>query len=406
MSGIRGPSATGPEAPGSVPLPAAPERARAWIWSEVVGPLLVSRAVLFLVAWLAQAFVANPGYPVRAAASRGWQFSPHRLLDVWGRWDAGWYLDIVRGGYAASPRYQSEQSTIAFFPLFPVLVRLFVAQLPPGMRNDSTRLLVGFVLSTAALLVGLVALRALVAHVAGADAARRAVLYVLAFPTGFFLSAFYPEALLLATSTGACLAAVKGRWWVAGALGALAALTRPHGVAILLPLAWIHGQSLGWRLRRIGLPALALVLAPIALLAFLWTLRSLTGDLLAPFRAQAAWHRTFSWPWKTIVSPRYFEGTFSRVQQILTVGALGVMAWSLARLPTAAFGAYALAITLPSLLSGTLMGIGRHLAVVFPLFMALGMMGAREGVHRAVLIVLFAIQVFLMAAWARFYPIV
>ncbi len=38
-------------------------------------------------------------------------------IDVWARWDSGWFLRIAEHGYASDP-----SSTPAFFPLYPSLV--------------------------------------------------------------------------------------------------------------------------------------------------------------------------------------------------------------------------------------------------------------------------------------------
>ena len=39
-------------------------------------------------------------------------------LDVWGRYDTAWYLDLVRHGYRAPADLLHQQSNLAFFPLY------------------------------------------------------------------------------------------------------------------------------------------------------------------------------------------------------------------------------------------------------------------------------------------------
>jgi hypothetical protein len=46
---------------------------------------------------------------------RGW-----RWLQGWAQWDSGWYSAIAQGGYGYIP---GRQSTIAFFPAYPLLMR-------------------------------------------------------------------------------------------------------------------------------------------------------------------------------------------------------------------------------------------------------------------------------------------
>jgi hypothetical protein len=379
---------------------------RRWIFGDVVAPFLVSRALLVLVAWFTEVFVANPRYPAGEAARRGWQFSSFSLLDVWGRWDSGWYMKIALGGYASATSYERVPSTIAFFPLFPLSVRAILRLLPESARTQTAAMVVGVILANAALLFALVAIRQLVAQFAGTPAARRSVLYVLTFPTSFFLSCFYPESLFLATSACACLLATRDRWLWASLVGILAVLSRPYGVMVALPMGWIYLSSIGWKLSRVRPNLLFLLLIPAALLGYLRLIYPLSGHLFAPFAAQAAWHRHFAWPWTTLSSTLYFEGNITRVQQVLAVSMVALSVWALLRLPSRAYGLYALAITVPSLLSATLMGIGRHAVVVFPLYMVLAVISRRERVHLALLGMNLTVQVLFMTAWVRFYPVV
>ena len=97
--------------------------------------------------------------------------------------------------------------------------------------------------------------------------ASRAAWYLLVFPTSFFLSAAYGESLFLALSLGSILACRRGAWWQAGVLGGLAALTRPFGVLVVLPLAIEAWQQRAERpLWRSGL---AMVPIPLALLGYM-----------------------------------------------------------------------------------------------------------------------------------------
>jgi Gpi18-like mannosyltransferase len=370
----------------------------------VLAPFLATRAALVLVAWFSEVFVASPRYRIPNVAGRGWQFTSWRLLDVWGRWDSGWYMDIALNWYSRTPSFKTHPSTIAFFPLYPACIRGVLWLL--GEHNRTAAMLVGVAISNGALLVALVAIRQLVAGYAGGHSGRRAVLYVVTFPTGFFLSCFYPESLFLAATALACLFARRNRWLMASVAGAAAALSRPYGIAILLPLLWLYLSSRGWRIRSVRAEVVYLLLVPAALVGTLLLLRPFTGHFLAPFEAQAAWHRHLTWPWKTLVSAMYFEGPITFVQQCLAVGAVALSLWALVRLPSRAYGLYALAITIPSLLSGTLMGIGRHVAVVLPLYMMLAVLSRRERAHLWVQSICLAVQIAFMAAWVGFYPVV
>ena len=93
------------------------------------------------------------------------------------KWDAGWYLSIAGGGYALAP---GQQSNVAFFPVYPLIVRLV---------HDITRL----PLPTAAVVVSVICfgLALVVLHrwlkLNYSDQIAAITLWLIAlFPFGFF----------------------------------------------------------------------------------------------------------------------------------------------------------------------------------------------------------------------------
>jgi hypothetical protein len=203
-----------------------------------------------------------------------------------GRWDSVWYLAIADGGYADAAR-------AAFFPLYPLLVRIAGAPLGSGLIG-------GALLSTGLLGAALVLLHRLVALDHPRAVARNAVLVTALFPMAFFFSAVYSESLFLALSVGAVYAARLDRWAWAGVLGGLAATTRSAGVVLLVPLvliyAWGDGPPrLGLR-RPLREGVLWLALVPLGLAAFCGVLALEGLDAFAPFRAQEIWFRSFAGP--------------------------------------------------------------------------------------------------------------
>ena len=63
-------------------------------------------------------------------SSRGWMLSPHFLIDIWTRWDSKWYLSIAENGYTPAADLSSTISNVAFFPLYPYLIKFFNLLLP------------------------------------------------------------------------------------------------------------------------------------------------------------------------------------------------------------------------------------------------------------------------------------
>src|SRR5205814_10547943 len=124
---------------------------------------------------------------------------------------------------------------IAFFPLYPLLIRVVLIAI--GRTDQATGAFVGIVISNIALYVALLYLSALVARDFSLSLARRAVIYILIFPTTLFLSSVYAESLFLATAVASVYHARAGEWGRSGGAGALAALARPFGVLLLVPIA-------------------------------------------------------------------------------------------------------------------------------------------------------------------------
>ena len=93
-----------------------------WIWQWLLFPFIFSRVVLLWVAWFEHYFTANPGYATYI--KQGYFLSPFFPIDIWSRWDAEWYLSIVKNGYVPSANLSTTFSNMAFFPLYPDLVRL------------------------------------------------------------------------------------------------------------------------------------------------------------------------------------------------------------------------------------------------------------------------------------------
>lgn len=242
--------------------------------------------------WLSRLLVAAAGVVAAAAfgfSPRAEDFDPSGLtiglgavgdllVAPFARWDAVWFLAIAGDGY-------DDGARAAFFPLYPLLVGAVGTLL-------GSDLVAGVLVSLVALLAALVALHRLVALDFGDRVARGAVLAVAFFPMAFFLSAVYSEALYLALSVGAFLAARRDAWAWAGLLGGCAAATRSAGVVLLLPLFVIWWRCSGRRLADLAW----LALVPAGLLAYVAGLWVAGLDPFAPFDAQEVWFREFAGP--------------------------------------------------------------------------------------------------------------
>jgi len=199
-------------------------------------------------------------------------------------WDGRWYRMVARDGYLLVPGRQSDP---AFFPLYPIMLRaLHAAGVGWGVA--------GPLLSNLALLLGLWLFYALTREIFSEPLARRSTIYLAIFPLSYVFSMAYPESVELVLLAAATLAALRKRWWLAALCAGAAALARPEGLFLALPLAgiaWSQRQSLP-PVRRGA--ALAAVIAPAAALtSYSLYLDTVLHDPLAWSQAERAWGRQF-----------------------------------------------------------------------------------------------------------------
>jgi hypothetical protein len=162
--------------------------------------------------------------------------SPHQWFEIWDQWDFGYYQKIAEFGYSGT------DGSIAFYPLFPWLVRLVACV-------SRSYLAAGFIVSGIASAVAAILLRRLVHLDYPESVAMRSVWFLLIFPTAYFLHIGYSEALFLALALACILAARSERWWLAGVLGAFCWMTRATG-AVLVPTLAVEAAQQYWVRRK------------------------------------------------------------------------------------------------------------------------------------------------------------
>lgn len=334
-----------------------------------------------------------------------WYTGAPAVIDLSWRWDGEWYLSIAREGY----RIQTGWSNVAFFPLFPLLIRLF----GPFLGPDGYAL-AGVLVVNLAFLGALFYLHALAAMDGGAAHARRAVWYVAIFPSAFFFHAAYSESLFLLSAAGVLWHARQGEWWRAGLWGLLAALTRTQGVLLVLPLAWELGRRWWTRRERVWPGMLALGLPPLGLLSFMAHLHLRVGDALAFMHVQSEWGRSFAFPLVTLLEavrvamegPGEMHYPLGLLNTLAVLLVLGVAIANLGRWP-AVYSIYVwasliVALASPAVGRPTESG-ARFMAVLFPVMFALAAWSeSRPLLARsvtAVSLVLFALLTALFVNW-------
>lgn len=358
------------------------------------------------------AFLSNLLFPAARPRPFPMPFASAKLAETFAAWDSGWYFDIAQRGYYWNA---AGQSSLAFFPLYPMLMR---AVAWPFGGSDRALWTAGIVLSYACLFLGLAVLHRLSERTFGdREIARRTVLYVAVFPFAYFFTQVYTESLFLLTSVSAVTAAVASRWGWAGLFGALTALTRPNGILIAVPLGVL---ALAGRPRFPDLArrAAALALVAIGFGAYCVFAYRLSGDPLGWLKAQAQWGYTVgNRPWVELMRlldglekhgpyGYFFSDPLAPYYFLHGMVALAFVALtpSLFTRLGPALGAY-VAVSLYVPLSGNaLEGIGRYAATLFPAFMLLGTIRSRR-VHEALLVGSALVLSLLASLFAGFYPI-
>lgn len=364
------------------------------------------------IASVAVAFLANVTF--EPAITRGFSmpFDNVKFMEIFAAWDSGWYWDIASRGYyfrADGP------SSIAFFPLYPMLIRLAAA--PFGGGAGATWI-AGIVVAFLAYVSALVAVHRLALRLLGSrEAARRTIVYIVVFPWSIFFTRVYSESVFLLTSVLAVTGAYDRRWWRAGAWGALATLTRPNGILIALPLALLAIMDKPG-MRSLASRTIALALIPLAFAGFCAYAYTLSGDPLGWMSAQTHWgyslgHR----PWQqvqrvigTLVEQGaydYFFGSALAPIELLQAGTALIFVMlvpMIFRRLGAPVGVYVLVSLLVPLSSNTLEGLGRYASVLFPAFMVVGSMTTPRA-HEALVMVSLAFRTLLLSFFVTWQPI-
>lgn len=352
---------------------------------------LATRVLLTLIGFAARSTITP--FP-----QSGGPFFQNPLLAMWGQWDTRWYLIIATTGYSTSPEGPFGQASYAFFPLYPLLMRL-VGGLTGGAY------LAGLVVSNISLLASSLLLFKLLQETDSSETAFRTVRYLFLFPTAFLFSAVLSESLFSALALACFYYARKERWALVGTLGLCCSLTRSVGVLIILPLFYEYLTRVKWQFRSIGWPVLYLFLILLGFTGFMGYNYYLTGDALGFVHAQAAWGKQISNPIGVLaygISP--LRGRIQLVvATLLTVCALVLLGGSYRRIQFAHW-LFGMCLLLAPLFTGptSLPSMPRFMVVAFPLYIALAKLG--DATNRAaddVLTISCALlQGFLMVLWS------
>jgi hypothetical protein len=289
-----------------------------------------------------------------------WPTNPLTLgLDAGVRNDALWYARIVLHGYSFS---RVHESSIAFYPLYPSVVRV-VSALGGNVYVG------GMVTSLVFLFLAVPLLHAWLENRGLGGLTPVAVACLLLFPWSLFYASMYSESLYLVLVLGGFVWYERRQWYLSSLCVFLLAMCRPTGVLIVPALAVLCYRQVPRRWLS-TLPIAAGLLGACSFAAFQWFV---FGTPIASFDAAAV--------------PPWLRGPHQALLDLSLHARPGFPSWyfafmlSIAALLLAAvptvyrrFGlSYALYATLTVLLpafSG-LTSVERYVVVDFPVFAAL-----------------------------------
>ncbi len=330
-------------------------------WIAILGLFMVSRGMLLAIGYLT-VYTVEPDY------FQTWDKS---LVSLLCRWDCGWYLNLAESGYSAnmSPD-QPGATTLAFFPVFPMLMQAVHRLTGVGLMAA------GVIVSNVAFVGALVYVYRYAIVLGGSTRAALLAVAILCFaPQSFVFSAVYTESLFMVLLAAAMYHLRMGQFFLAGVLAAILSAVRANGVFFLFfALFWLlrtHGIGMlakPWQRPELFVP---IVLAPLGLFCFWAYCYHLTGDAFA--QASSVSH---GWGWR---SGFFVDNLIAHYRadlhaQFWMLSSLAVFACSLLLARYRMWEEFGLCLLIFALLWSSQLpnSLLRYTIVLFPIWIAMG----------------------------------
>jgi hypothetical protein len=293
------------------------------------------------------------------------------VISLHNRWDSYWYLDIAQNGYYL--RGPESLANVVFFPLYPLLVRAM------GSLVGGDLVLAGWIVSSVFLALSIFMLTRLTQEFHPELDPKLPAVFLLVYPTAFFLNAVYTESLFLFLSLAVVYCTLKRNFLLAGIWSAFASATRMPGLFLCLLVLIEFIQAYGWRglfSRRVW----PLALAPLGTLAFFLYLWAAFGDFFIFLKVESAFGRGFELGSSFFKFRNNPDVIHTLLDFSYTVAMIVFSLIAMRRLRLS-YGAYMLVSVGIVLLSGTALGIARYGMVMFPIYLIAA--GIRSAVGRS-----------------------
>ncbi len=342
----------------------------------VISSFLIWRLGLFLILFFAIKFLPLQQHFIGGGIIN---YTKTPWYWAWANFDGENYLSIAQYGYMFAAQ--------AFFPLYPLIIKIIGSLFGGGIANFNTA---GFIISNLSFVLALIGFYKLIKLDYSDKIARITVLLLLIFPTSFYFGSVYTESIFLALVVWSFYFARRRRWFLASILGMFASATRVIGI-LLLPVLAIKKRSF-W-----------LLLIPFGLMAYMIFLRQTTGDSLAFLHTLSGFGEQrssvpillpqvfYRYIFKILpnLNYLYFPVVFATYLEFL-VGLLFLLLiiYSFGKLRIDYWIFLALGYLVPTL-SGSFSSLPRYVIVLFPAFILLALW--TEKLSRPLKIVLYGI---------------
>ena len=294
------------------------------------------------------------------------------FLWAWANFDGEHYLSIAYQGY--------QPLTYFYFPAYPLTI-YFVAQLLGGSFRSLA--VSGLLISNISFFIALIGFWKLIMLDYKKDIARLAVLLLLVFPTSFYFGSVYTESLFLALVVWSFYFARKGKWVLAGLLGAALTATRVVGLA-LIPALLVEAYLQKRENKKLNLsPAImGILFSALGIFAYMTYLNQVTGDPLEFFHNVSIFGQQrssslvllpqvfYRYFFKVLpnIDYSYFPAMFATYMEIVTaIVFLGLAVASFFKLRLSYAFYLALGYIIPTL-SGSFSSLHRYVLILFPAF--------------------------------------
>jgi Gpi18-like mannosyltransferase len=344
-------------------IDALPVRLKTQKWAEglifVIAMWLLSRLVIVVAMQLiaplcnfSPTSIDALGFTPGFVPTSGWELFSH--------WDGAWYRQIAIAGYDYAN--DGKYHTIAFFPLFPFLIRLLmILGLPANVA--------GTLVSNLAFLGAMLVLYRWTQKRYGLSEARWATAVLAWCPYSLYGTVIYTEGLFLLFTTAALRDFANHQHTRAALWGALATATRSTGIA-LLPAFLI----VAWKDKRPPIAYVAALAVSGGLILFSLCCAIRFADPLAFIHVQRAW--TWQHPTWTNVFALALQGNKENWMRILMFFGGGYLLWHLrAKLPLVAL-AYGFCALVLIQSTGALSSVSRYVYGIVPISLGLGLLFA------------------------------